>query len=239
MREGRDDLDFEDSWGPEPHPEGEYLSRRDYAEEIEAATRRIGIRRQADARSFPTAHYRRQRSSGREHLGVELNRERSERVFITESPTALRHADASNSEDDERVGRHRVFEDGLPGETNDQAPGAASDGIYYGRTNVEEHDYIRRRPVSPIFEDIDTFDEFQFTLPVEEPSKDADSDLETPTTESESTQKVEGSLSNLLTAPGIYTSTYSGTAELGAQHEADLAVLHDLRGQTQPLFRWL
>ncbi|OTA02808.1 hypothetical protein A9Z42_0032410 [Trichoderma parareesei] len=234
-----DGLDFEDSWGPEPHAEGEYLSRRDYAEEVEAATRPVVVRARGDARPFPTAHYRRQRSSRREHSGVELNRERIERVVISESPTGVRHANSSNGEDDERIDRSRVYDDEWRGEPDDQAPDTAHDGMYYGRTNVERHDYFRRRPVSPIIEDIDTFDEFQFTFPTKDPSKDTDSELEAPTTESESTQQVGSSLSSVVTAPGIFASSYHGTAELGAQHEADLTVLHDLRGQTQPLFRWL
>ncbi|KAH0491436.1 hypothetical protein TgHK011_002869 [Trichoderma gracile] len=238
-RERRDGLEFEDSWGPEPHAEGGYVGRRDYAEETETATRPIVVRSRADPRSFPTAHYRRQRSSRIEHSGVELNRERLERVVISESPTGLRQANSSDGEDYERVDRNRVYDDEWRGETDDQAPDAAYDGMPYGRTHVERHDYIRRRPVSPIIEDIDTFDEFQFTLPAKEPSKDTDSDLEAPTTETESTQKVDSPVSSHVTAPGIFTSSYSGTAELGAQHEADLTVLHDVRGQTQPLFRWL
>ncbi|KAL7805594.1 hypothetical protein V8C26DRAFT_424604 [Trichoderma gracile] len=238
-RERRDGLEFEDSWGPEPHAEGGYVGRRDYAEETETATRPIVVRSRADPRSFPTAHYRRQRSSRIEHSGVELNRERLERVVISESPTGLRQANSSDGEDYERVDRNTVYDDVWRGETDDQAPDAAYDGMPYGRTHVERHDYIRRRPVSPIIEDIDTFDEFQFTLPAKDPSKDTDSDLEAPTTETESTQKVDSPVSSHVTAPGIFTSSYSGTAELGAQHEADLTVLHDVRGQTQPLFRWL
>lgn len=197
------------------------------------------VRARGDARPFPTAHYRRQRSSRREHSGVELNRERIERVVITESPTGLSHANSSDGEDDERIDKSRVYDDEWRGEPDDQAPDAAHDGMYYGKPNVERHDYVRRRPVSPIIEDIDTFDEFQFTFPTKDPSKDTDSELEAPTTESESTQQVQSPLSSVITAPGIFASSYSGTAELGAQHEADLTVLHDLRGQTHPLFRWL
>lgn len=94
--------------------------------------------------------------------------------------------------------------------------------------------------MSPVFEDVDMFDDFQFTFPTEEPSKDTElSDLETPTTESESVQKPDRPLSNILTAPGIYSSTYSGTAEIGAQHDVNLTILYDPKGQKQPLFRWL
>ncbi|KAL6854604.1 hypothetical protein J3F83DRAFT_475899 [Trichoderma novae-zelandiae] len=234
-----DVLNLESSWGREPYTEGGYLSRRDYDEEVETVTRPTVTRRQADARPFPAAQYRRQRSLGRETSGVELNRERVERVVITESPTDVRYTSASDSEDDARFERRRAYGDRFPGEPDEQATGAANDGKMFERIYVQGDDYIRRRPVSPVIEDIDNFDDFHFTLPVEEPSQDADSDLETPTTESESTQKVEGPLSSLFTAPGIFSSSYSGTAELGAQHDVNLTVVPDLRGQTRPLFRWL
>lgn len=106
--------------------------------------------------------------------------------------------------------------------------------------DAEMEDYRIYRPMSPVFEDVDTFDDFQFAFPAEEPSKDTEmSDLETPTTESESTQKPEHPPSNIVPAPGIYSSTYSGTAELGAQHDVNLTILYDPKGQKQPLFRWL
>lgn len=110
--------------------------------------------------------------------------------------------------------------------------------VVYG--DPEKDDYRIYRPLSPVFEGIDVFDDFQFAFPAEELSKDTElSDLETPTTESESIPKPDRPLSNILTAPGIYSSTYSGTAELGAQHDVNLTILHDPKGQKQPLFRWL
>ncbi|UKZ79218.1 hypothetical protein TrVFT333_006968 [Trichoderma virens FT-333] len=189
--------------------EGEAFNRWESNDEAEPATRPFVVRRRGDAR---------RRSFRRESTGVELA---PEAAVITESPTAVRYVASSDGEDHERFDRHiREYED--PYE------------------HAEGDGYRVRRPVSPIIEDIDAFDDFHFVLPAEDLSKDAElSDLETPTTESESTPKIERPLSPTLAAPGIYSSSYFGTAELGAQHDVNLTVLHDPRGQKQPLFRWL
>lgn len=178
---------------------------------------------------------------GRESSGAELT---TEEAVITESPTAFHHA--ASSDDDDRFTRFRRRRD--YDEQDDSRP-IREEVIIERRDeprsaryiDAEEDGYRTHRPVSPIIEeDIDAFDDFHFVFPAEDPSKDADlSDLDTPTTESESTQKIERPLSNVITAPGIYSSSYSGAAELGAQHDVNLTLLHDPRGQKQPLFRWL
>lgn len=234
-------------WGAGPYA-GDDFNRREYDDEVEPASRPYVIRRRVDARPGPVPQYQRQRSLGR----VKRTREG---VIITESPTAFRYAGSSDGEDHEYFERRREYEDQLPSQNDGRPPSVAKDEVIIerqdetrpfepvnpaGYADAEGDGYHIYRPVSPVIEDIDTFDDFHFVFPAEEPSKDAElSDLETPATESESTQKGERPLSNLLTAPGIYSSSYSGTAELGAQHDVNLTVLHDPRGQKQPLFRWL
>lgn len=200
------------------------------------------ILRSRVTRSSPPPILRQRRTLGRESLGAELT---TEEAGITESPTAFHHA--ASSDDDDRFTRFRRRRD--YDEQGDSRP--AREEIIIERRDEDEprararyvdpeEDGYRVRPMSPIVEDIDAFDDFHFIFPAEDPSKDAElSDLDTPTTESESTQKVERPLSNAITAPGIYSSSYSGTAELGAQHDVNLTLLHDPRGQKQPLFRWL
>ncbi|EHK21542.1 uncharacterized protein TRIVIDRAFT_209419 [Trichoderma virens Gv29-8] len=224
--------------------EGEVFTRWESNDEAEPATRPFVIRRRGDAR---------RRSFRRESTGVELA---PEAAVITESPTAVRYVASSDGEDHERFDRPiREYEDPYerrppPVATRDEVIIERQDGRsrrFESDVNpppryvdAEGDGYRVRRPVSPIIEDIDAFDDFHFVLPAEDLSKDAElSDLETPTTESESTPKIERPLSPTLAAPGIYSSSYFGTAELGAQHDVNLTVLHDPRGQKQPLFRWL
>ncbi|PNP37352.1 hypothetical protein TGAMA5MH_10729 [Trichoderma gamsii] len=208
-------------------------------------------RRRVDARSDHVPQYQRQRSLRRENSGPAPS---AERVIIENPPTAVPYAASSDGESDgESDRRDRRFKAHsrsrwLNPQTSDRAdeprpPSIDRDRIRINPIVYEDagmEDYRIYRPMSPVFEDIDTFDDFQFTLPTEEPSKDTElSDLETPTTEGESIQKPDRPLSNILTAPGIYSSTYTGTAELGAQHDVNLTILYDPKGQKQPLFRWL
>ncbi|KAJ4855539.1 corA-like mg2+ transporter protein domain-containing protein [Trichoderma breve] len=218
----------------------EFVHRRESNDEAEPSLGPM-ILRSRDTRSSPPPILRQRRTLGRKSSGAELT---TEEAVITESPTAFHHA--ASSDDDDRTTRFRRRRD--YDEQDDSRP--AREEIIIERrdedeprararyVDAEEDGYLR--PMSPIVEDIDAFDDFHFVFPAEDPSKDAElSDLDTPTTESESTQKVERPLSNVITAPGIYSSSYSGTAELGAQHDVNLTFLHDPRGQKQPLFRWL
>ncbi|UKZ62641.1 uncharacterized protein TrAtP1_003881 [Trichoderma atroviride] len=208
-------------------------------------------RRRVDARSDHIPQYQRQRSLRRENSGPAPP---AERAIIENPPTAVFHAASSDVESDgESEGRARRFKArsrsrwlNRQASDRDDEPRPRSidrdriiiNPIVY--EDAEKEDYRIYRPMSPVLEDVDTFDDFKFTFPTEEPSKDTElSDLETPTTESESMQKPDRPLSNILTAPGIYSSTYSGTAELGAQHDVNLTILYDPKGQKQPLFRWL
>ncbi|KAM0262335.1 hypothetical protein ACHAQJ_001804 [Trichoderma viride] len=253
-----DDVNFQPSWGPGPPRGGDYYSRREYDDEVDPASRPYApvIRRRVDSRSGPIPQYQRQRSLGRESSGHGLA---AERVIIAETPGPLPYESSSEDDDRQRFEPRRGYQDQLHSQVSDRddarIPNVAREEVIIERQDetrpfepvnsavYEDPDgerYHIYRPVSPVLEDLDTFDDFQFAFQAEEPSKDAElSDLETPTTESESTQKAERPLSNILTAPGIYSSTYSGTAELGAQHDVNLTIHYDPRGQKQPLFRWL
>ncbi|KAL7928096.1 hypothetical protein V8C35DRAFT_318940 [Trichoderma chlorosporum] len=228
--------------------EGEFSNRWGSEDEAELTSRPFMIRRRADARSVPIRHHQRQRSLGREISEVERA---PEGAVISESPTAFHFAAPSDIEDHGLPDRLREDEDPY----GSRPPIASKDEIIIESrhrarrfefdiptryVDAEGERYRFVRPVSPIIEDFDAFDDFHFVFPAEDPSKDAElSDLETPATESESTSKIERPPSTVLTAPGVYSSSYSGTAELGAQHDVNLTVLHDSRVQKQPLFRWL
>lgn len=204
------------------------------------------IRRRVDARSDHIPQYQRRRSLRRDSSGPALA---AERVIIENPRTSFPRAASSDSESEsEKEDRVRGFKARsrsrrLNTEASDRdVPCLNRDGVIINPIvyeNAEEEDYRIYRPMSPVFEDVDMFDDFRFVFPTEEP-KDAElSDLETPTTENESIQKPERPISNILTAPGIYSSTYSGTAELGGQHDVNLTILYDPKGQKKPLFRWL
>ncbi|KAK4077895.1 uncharacterized protein Triagg1_3589 [Trichoderma aggressivum f. europaeum] len=207
----------------------EFVNRRESNDEAEPVILRSRV-----TRSPPAPQLQQRRAFARDSSGVE--------AAITESPTALHHA--ASSDEDDRVARFRRRRD-----DDEQFDSRIREEVIIERReeprsvryiDAEGDGYRVHRPVSPIIEDIDAFDDFHFVFPAEDPSKDAElSDLDTPTTESESTQKIERPLSNVITAPGIYSSSYSGTAELGAQHDVNLTLLHDPRGKKQPLFRWL
>ncbi|KAL7946702.1 hypothetical protein V8C42DRAFT_352261 [Trichoderma barbatum] len=231
--------------------EGDFFSRWGSNDEAEPASRPFLMRRRVDARSAPAPQYQRQRSLGREGSGVELA---PEEAVITESPSAFHHAVSSDNEDGGGFERRREDYDEVPSQYGPRPRIVEKEEVIIERrdktrrfesvnptryVDAERDGYRGYRPVSPIIEDIDAFDDFHFSFAAEDPSKDVElSDLETPA-EGESTQKVQRPLSSALTAPGIYSSSYSGTAELGAQHDVNLTVIHDLRGQEQPLFRWL
>jgi hypothetical protein len=208
------------------------------------------IRRRVDARSDQIPQYQRRRSLRRENSGPAPS---AERVIIENPPTAVPYAASWDGESDggsedrgqrfQGRSRSRWLNREASDRDEPRPPSIDRDRIIINPIvyeDAEKEDYRIYRPMTPVFEDVDAFDDFQFTFPTEEPSKDTElSDLETPTTESESIQKPDRPLSNILTAPGIFSSTYSGTAEVGAQHDVNLTILHDPKGQKRPLFRWL
>ncbi|KAH6608778.1 mg2+ transporter [Trichoderma cornu-damae] len=243
----------------QPYSPGIEIARRrgyDGDDVVEPASRPYISRSRVDSRSAPAAQYQRRRSLGRESSGFEPT---TEGVVLAETPIALRSAASSDGEDDQEFARRGVYGGRFNSQNSDRGEprpaSVARDEIIIERrdearpfepsnpavyADFERNVYSSRRPVSPMMEDIDTLDDFRFVFPAEESLKDAElSDLETPTTESESTQNIERPPSSISNAPGIYSSSYSGTAELGAQHDVNLTTLHDARGQKRPLFRWL
>lgn len=246
-RPRREGINFRPAWGTRPQ---RFYGPGDYEEEVEPASGPYAGRRRVEARSAPIPQFRRQRSSGRESSGLGPS---AEGPVIVETPAPVPYEGSSDDEDDRRFGRRRRFEEEFNGRNSDREDArprsVAGDEVIverrdgrrpYGSVNPAGYGDPFYRPPSPVMDDIDTFDDFHFVFPAEESSKDAElSDLDTPATESESTQKVERPLSTVLAAPGIYSSSYSGTAELGAQHDVNLTILLNPSGHKQPLFRWL
>ncbi|KAL7926663.1 hypothetical protein ACQKWADRAFT_281025 [Trichoderma austrokoningii] len=197
------------------------------------------IRRRVDASLDQISQYQRRRSVRRENSGSAPS---AERVIIENPATASSDSEGDRAQHFQRS-RSRWLNPQASDGDEPRPPSIDRDRIIINPIvyqDAEKDDYRIYRPMTPVFEDVDLFDDFQFTFPTDEPSKDAEmSDLETPTTESGSMRKSDGSLSNILTAPGIYSSTYSGTAELGALHDANLTILYNPQGQKKPLFQWL
>ncbi|RFU72016.1 mg2+ transporter [Trichoderma arundinaceum] len=248
-----DGISFRRPWGAGRRSGGDPHSRQEHDDEVEPTSRPHIIRRRVNSR---TVRYQRQPSLGRESFGIEPT---ADGVVITEPPAPIPYTSSSESEGSRRAERYGVYGDQrnsqIPERGEPLPPRVARDEVIIERRDEtrpfesmnsavygepERVGYPFHRPASPALEDLDAFDDFHFVLPSEEKSKDAElSDLETPTTEGESSHKVQRPLSDFLNAPGIYSSSYSGTAELGAQHDVNLTVVHDPKGQKQPLFRWL
>lgn len=115
--------------------------------------------------------------------------------------------------------------------TYDESPSDLSRGY-------ERSTYHRRRDT--IHEDLDMYEKFSFAVSTARSSTEGDaSDLETPSTDIESSRNVDNAGSKASSVPGIHSSHYSGAAQLGGPHKANLTVLHDAKGQKRPLFRWL
>lgn len=97
------------------------------------------------------------------------------------------------------------------------------------------------RPSSRMSDDGAPYDKFEFVLPsrsLTETTNEADLSDSEPT-EVDDVRKVDAGKQNALKATGVYSSHYTGNAELGGNHTATLTVLHDPKGQKAPLFRWL
>ncbi|KJZ77848.1 hypothetical protein HIM_02485 [Hirsutella minnesotensis 3608] len=97
------------------------------------------------------------------------------------------------------------------------------------------------RPPSPIGDDVDILDGFDFVFPHAEPSKQRDlADLlEAAGAESESSPRDDVASIKPSNATSVFSSAYTGDAELGGVQSASITVLHDSKGRKRPLFRWL
>ncbi|KAF4437381.1 hypothetical protein FACUT_5763 [Fusarium acutatum] len=109
--------------------------------------------------------------------------------------------------------------------------------------------YSRTRGGSLSSNEYDPYDKFDFSSraqSITDSSKADDSDAESP--ESEETTIVMGpsslmkdeSVSNSRSQMAlVHSSAYTGSAEMGGSHAAVLNLVHDPKGQKNPLFRWL
>lgn len=105
---------------------------------------------------------------------------------------------------------------------------------------LDEPMYDRQfRPPSPIGGDLDAYEEFNFSFPAREPPKEDLSDLESPAVETDSSHRGDSEVSRPSNATQVFLSRYTGGAELGGSHSAELTTLHDLKGRRRPLFQWL
>ncbi|PFH60487.1 hypothetical protein XA68_10877 [Ophiocordyceps unilateralis] len=98
-----------------------------------------------------------------------------------------------------------------------------------------------RRPPSPGGEDVDVLDGFDFVFPGAKPSYQLSDLLDMAGQESDSSPKDDHVTSlRPIDATCVFSSSYTGDAELGGSHGAELTVLHDGQGgRTRPLFSWL
>lgn len=115
----------------------------------------------------------------------------------------------------------------------------------YSRTAGNDNDwYTRPRADSFSGDEFDPYDKFDFSTQAQsiitESSKGDESDPESP----ESEERVAlardikgGQTHSQLTF--VDSSVYTGNAEMGSSHTATLNVVHDLKDQKRPLFRWL
>jgi hypothetical protein len=115
----------------------------------------------------------------------------------------------------------------------------AADGARGGsrsRSSSRSRGWMR----GPGIEDMDMYDCFEFECPRPEPFKNGDaSDFDTPSLDTSTAALDEKQTIKGTNATGIYTSRYSGDAELGGRHEALLTSIHNPKGIGRPLFRWL
>jgi hypothetical protein len=95
------------------------------------------------------------------------------------------------------------------------------------------------RPPSPIGGDLDAYDEFDFLFPTSDSKEDELSELEYPAVESDSPHREDRDGQGKSNAKKIYSSRYTGSAELGGAHAAQMTELFDTKGKQRPLFKWL
>lgn len=95
------------------------------------------------------------------------------------------------------------------------------------------------RPPSPMGEDLDAYDEFNFLFPTADSKGEELSDLESPVVDSDSAHREERDVLGTSSAKRIYSSRYTGSAELGGTHTAKLTEIFDVKAKKRPLFKWL
>ncbi|KAM5356047.1 hypothetical protein ACJ41O_002693 [Fusarium nematophilum] len=91
-------------------------------------------------------------------------------------------------------------------------------------------------------DDWEPYDKFSFASQpqsITESSKDGDSDAEPTEAEERALPKDERAKPSLLHPTIVHSSKYTGNAEMGGSHAASLKVVHDPKGNSHPLFRWL
>jgi hypothetical protein len=115
----------------------------------------------------------------------------------------------------------------------------------YSRTTGNDNDwYTRPRADSFSSDDFDPYDKFDFSTQAQsiilESSKGDDSDAESPESEERVALARDGKGGQTRSQLAfVDSSVYTGNAEMGSSHTATLNVVHDLKGQKRPLFRWL
>jgi hypothetical protein len=172
------------------------------------------------------------------------------RVFEPETVVVEGPEEEAEDEDDgsRRRGRRRYSS-----ESDDSpkwAPIPEHEIPEYGRRNEatygQAEPYVQDDgPPSIMMEGMDVYDKFRFAFMTgtrTDLTRDDDqSDMESSGADVSSASNVNGSNSSQKASPAsrIFSSYYTGNAELGGLHTATLTMLHDPRGQKQPLFRWL
>ncbi|KAF4455091.1 hypothetical protein F53441_2530 [Fusarium austroafricanum] len=149
----------------------------------------------------------------------------------TESPRPI---EAEDAEDEKEEPRQRHF---------------SYDRSDYGRRYRSREWRPRTRGWSFSSNEYDPYDMFDFSShaqSITESSKGDDSDAETPESEERTVlaerttpskdEKTAHARSQLTL---VDSSIYTGSAEMGGSHTAVLNVVHDSKGQKNPLFRWL
>ncbi|RDA83773.1 hypothetical protein CP532_5184 [Ophiocordyceps camponoti-leonardi (nom. inval.)] len=96
----------------------------------------------------------------------------------------------------------------------------------------------RERSVS-IGDEVDVLDSFRFVSPGAEASYDLSDLLDKAGQDSDSSPKDDDESLRPSDATCVFSSSYTGDAELGGSHGAALTVLHHGPGRTRPLFSWL
>ncbi|CAJ0546131.1 Ff.00g096040.m01.CDS01 [Fusarium sp. VM40] len=110
-------------------------------------------------------------------------------------------------------------------------------------TAADSEWYSRHREWSFSSNEYDPYDKFDFSSQgqsITESSMAGDSDAESPESEERTIlSKVEKAAHTRSQLTLVQSSIYTGNAEMGGSHTATLNVVHDPKGQKNPLFRWL
>ncbi|GKU19279.1 unnamed protein product [Fusarium langsethiae] len=173
----------------------------------------------------------------------------------TESPRPIEDEDVDEKEEPTRQFSHGRKEHSHRGRSRSKSPiyyhcEAPRHDRYrsretYSRTTGNDNDwYERPRADSFSSDDFDPYDKFDFSTQAQsiitESSKDDDSDAESPESEERVALAKDGKGGKTRSQLAfIDSSLYTGNAETGSSHTATLNVIHDLKGQKRPLFKWL